>query len=38
VEAYRKTLSIQPTHGEAKTRLDALVSGQPLPFLSLDKD
>jgi protein O-mannosyl-transferase len=38
VEAYRKTLSIQPAHGEAKTRLDALVSGQPLPFLSLDKD
>jgi len=38
VEAYRKTLGIQPGHGEAKTRLDALVSGQPLPFLSQDKD
>jgi hypothetical protein len=32
IEAYRKTLELQPELYEAKERLDALLSGRVLPF------
>lgn len=32
IDAYRKTLALQPSMTEAKQHLDALLSGQPLPF------
>jgi len=32
VEAYRQTLALQPGRGDAKERLDALLSGHVLPF------
>jgi protein O-mannosyl-transferase len=33
-EAYRKALALRPEMKDAKDRLDALVSGRPLPFLA----
>jgi len=32
IEAYRKTLALQPDKAEAKQRLDALLSGRIIPF------
>ena len=32
IEAYRKTLTLQPDKVEAKQRLDALLSGRAIPF------
>ena len=32
IEAYRKTLELQPELYEAKERLDALLSGRVFPF------
>jgi tetratricopeptide (TPR) repeat protein len=37
-DAYRKALSLQPGMPKAKERLDAIVSGRPLPFLQQDDD
>ena len=34
IEAYRKTLALDPNHKDAKQRLDALVSGRVIPFSS----
>jgi len=33
-EAYRKALALRPEMKDAKDRLDALLSGRPLPFLA----
>jgi len=32
IEAYRKTLALDPNRNDAKQRLDALVSGRVIPF------
>ena len=32
IEAYRKTLALQPDHADAKQHLDALLSGRIIPF------
>ena len=32
IDAYRRTLALQPNMTEAKQHLDALLSGRPLPF------
>jgi len=37
-EAYRKALALRPEMKDAKERLDALLSGRPLPFLSQDNN
>ena len=37
-EAYRKALSLEPGMAKAKERLDAVLSGRPLPFLQQDDD
>jgi tetratricopeptide (TPR) repeat protein len=37
-DAYRKALSLEPNLARAKDRLDAIVSGRPLPFLQRDED
>jgi tetratricopeptide (TPR) repeat protein len=37
-DAYRKALAMQPNMIDAKDRLDALVSGQPIPFLDENKN
>lgn len=37
-DAYSKALIIEPNRNDAKERLDALVSGRPLPFIQHDKD
>lgn len=37
-EAYRKALAMQPNMIDAKDRLDALVSGRPVPFLDQNKN
>ena len=36
-EAYRKALALQPDLAKAKERLEAIVSGRPLPFLQQDE-
>jgi tetratricopeptide (TPR) repeat protein len=37
-DAYRKALAMQPSMIDAKDRLDALVSGRPIPFLDQSKN
>ena len=37
-EAYRKALALRPEMKDAKERLDALLSGRPLPFLAQDSN
>lgn len=37
-DAYREALNLQPDLNDAKERLDALVSGRPLPFLAQESN
>lgn len=37
-DAYRKALALRPEMKDAKERLDALLSGRPLPFLAQDSN